>query len=160
MALKKGEKRLLGLLGIVAFVFFIDRFVCSSGNQKGVSLKSGGATATVVQAGVSRPDVASALSSTQKGVVSQRRFDSWGRDPFSSTGSTGSGMWSDDDAEAKSGKTPVLNGIFWKQEKAYVMIDGDILSEGEEKDGLRVEKVEERKVYCSKGGRSFTLYWR
>ena len=159
MALKKSEKRLLGLMGIVAFVFFIDRFVCSSGDTKGGSQK-GGATATV-QAGVSIPDVASVLSPTQQGVASQRRFDSWGRDPFSSAGSTGStGVWSDDDAGAKGGKRAVLNGIFWKQGKAYVMIDGDILSEGEEKNGLRVEKVEERKVYCSKGGRSFTLYWR
>ena len=55
---------------------------------------------------------------------------------------------------------PKLQGFLWKKGKAYVLIDDAVLSEGEEKDGLRVERIREKEVLCSKGGRTFTLYWR
>jgi hypothetical protein len=52
-----------------------------------------------------------------------------------------------------------LKGLFWKEGHAYVLIDDEILKVGEEKEGLKIERVEGKAVFCRQGNRSFTLYW-
>lgn len=157
MALKKSEKRLLGILGVVAVVFVINQFVCSSKDKTTQPKKAEKAVSpTEVAKAVSSNLASSTVLPKKSSSGSQRRyFETWGRDPFSVwKGGTGSVSGS-----KKKRKKPVLNGIFWKEGKAYVLINDDIMGEGEEKGGIRVEKIEDGRVLCSSGGRSFTLLW-
>lgn len=158
MTLKKSEKRLLVFLGIVVVVFFFDRFVGLPVGKKAEtdkeSLKTQAAKTvfpkSMLSGNLSRPNSDSM----------RRRFESWGRDPFSGSSST-STVRGATASSGKGGKSkPELRGIFWKQGKPYVLINDIILSEGEEKNGLRVERVEGTEVLCSQGSRSFTLHWR
>lgn len=98
---------------------------------------------------------------TQGPVVSRppavfQKFPTWGsRDPFS-------------EPELPSALVPKpsasvglsLKGIVWVGDSPYVLINGEIIGVGEEKKGIRVERVEGRKVVCRKGGKTYTLEWR
>lgn len=53
-----------------------------------------------------------------------------------------------------------LKGIVWIGDTPYVLINGEIIRVGEEKKGIRVERVEGRKVVCRRGGKTYTLEWR
>ncbi|MBN2030888.1 hypothetical protein JW824_11675 [bacterium] len=149
MALKKSEKRLLIILGVAVFGFLFDRFVLSGGDEND-------AAANVVQnrtqnqnmllSGVVTPDP---IAVSEK-ASQNKQFETWGRDPFS--------LISSGNGESRS--RPILKGIFWNQDKSYVLIDDLILSEGEEAEGIRIEKIREEEVLCYQGGQLFTLHWR
>jgi len=155
MALKKKEKRLLVVLGIAVVMFLFDQLVGIPLGKK-------------AEADEESPAAQAAKTVPQRATLSgnllrlnpdamQRRFETWGRDPFSISRSGGNHSTS----TGKIGKSkPELKGIFWKQGKPYVLINEFVLSEGEEKQGLRVEKINGTEVLCSQGSRSFTLHWR
>ena len=155
MALKKSEKRLLLIAGLVAAAFLFDKFVL------GKKTKSSG------PAPKSRVTVATNQSSVVQGnVIGQSSlhrvvYDDWDKDPFRVK------------EEKKQVVAPVrvaptlppipeatLHGIFWKQGKGYVLINDDVMSEGEIKNGIRVDRIENQRVLCNYAGQSFTLYWR
>jgi hypothetical protein len=162
MALKKSEKNLLMILGVVVLVFFINQFVCGSGDKKN--------SANQVTKNDPPPSLASAIKSkmnkpvTPKKVttIPKNQYDSWGRDPFS--GITTSRTRTSSSKTSKSKKSISkfkLNGIFYeKGKKSYVMINKEILGVGDEKWGLKVVRIDEKQVLCSQGGRTFTLYWK
>jgi len=151
MALKKSEKRLLIILGIAVAVFLVDRFVLSKSDKKSPP-QPVNQTSTVT--GLASAKVKTAVVSTRN-IEGKKVFDNWGRDPFNEkvyTGKCGGKF-------ARSGSTPKLKGLFWKEGHAYVMVDDEILKVGEEKEGLKIERVEGKAVFCRQGNRSFTLHW-
>ena len=149
MALKKSEKRLLGILGVAVIVFLLDQFVFSSGKK----------TSTTVQAKTNRPKPAVAATRSLPGG-SDKHFETWGRDPFS-VGTISPGSRPTYDLKAPSEvKAPELKGMFWKDGKSVVMINDVILGEGEEQAGLKIHSIKGLEVLCSQGSRMYTLHWR
>lgn len=93
---------------------------------------------------------------TPRPPATLQEFSTWGtRDPFS-------------EPEFPSVLVPKppssvglsLKGIVWIGDTPYVLINGEIIGVGEEKKGIRVERVEGRKVVCRRGGKTYTLEWR
>ena len=148
MALKKSEKRLLGILAVAVVGFLLDQFVFSA-DKKG---------STTVQAKTTRaqPKVAATRSLPSGG---SKHFESWGRDPFS-IGATPSGSSPAYSLKEQQVKTPKLKGIFWKDGKSHVIIDDVILGEGEEQAGIKIHSIKGSEVLCSQGSRMYTLHWR
>lgn len=159
MTLKKSEKRLLVILGIVVAVFLVDQFFLGSGDEDDAvpSPNLAQQNTQVVQSIVSQTGSGQG-SVQQSGIISKKYFESWGRDPFSSRQVVAVQARA---AQKKAQQSlPELRGFFWKKGRAYVLIDEIILTEGEEKDGLRVERIRDKEVLCSQGNRTFTLHWR
>jgi hypothetical protein len=163
VALKKGEKRLFVVLGVFIVIFLVDQFILSSDKSEkaapSVKLKDKG-TQMVKSVLEASPDAGAAVASLGT-LPDKKHFDDWGRDPFTgskpqSVARTGSRS----EKKKVEVKKPELQGFFWKQGKAYVLVDKIILTEGEEKEGLRIDKIQDKEVLCSKGGHTFTLYWR
>jgi len=160
VTLKKSEKRLMVILGIVVSVFLIDLFIIGSGDEEDSPVKPDAAGLNKLL----KTSALSKLSSVESSVVPKipkiegKRFETWGRDPFMVPKTVGGTYGSTSGGKQKGG--PKLQGFLWKKGKAYVLIDDAVLSEGEEKDGLRVERIRDEEVLCSRGGRTFTLYWR
>jgi hypothetical protein len=156
MALKKSEKRMLIILAVVVVAAGIFKLIDKPKNVKPVSeigqnsqIQKSGQT-NIPQSQVLPPD-----TNNSKKNVELKKYDSWGRDPFTIV-----------KPPSPPKKIPpvkidvVLKGIFWESGKAYVLIDDYVLAEGEEEGGIKVEKIEGKSVICRKGGRQFTLQWR
>ncbi|MFH1942779.1 MAG: hypothetical protein ABIL68_11830 [bacterium] len=157
MALKKSEKRLLGLLGVVVIVFLFNQFVLSAGKNKtdgGVENQSNTRTTALLNTG------ATGESSVANAEFRTMRFDSWGGDPFTHSALSPEGPASSTGNKNTKQSNHVLKGIIWKKGKAFVLVGDQILGEGEEHGGLRIESVDGTEVLCRQGGRSFTLHWR
>ena len=154
MKLQKNEKTMLMVLGVVAVVATI-YLVLTSGKSKPAK-----SVQTIVQktAGQLGVDVAAAKKPAfvfkYTSEEDSLRFNTWGqRDPFSKPEAVLR-------AEAAVASAPlVIKGIIWMQGKPYVLINDVILTAGEEKKGIRVDKIEGKKVFCRKGGNSYTLQW-
>jgi hypothetical protein len=161
MALKKSEKRLLIILGIALSVFLFDRLVLS---KKGGKNTAQAQSRQQAESGVLLSSAIAEGSAVQTASMDERmQFEDWGRDPFSDSRSrTTAGSWKSKNVAGKSKETvqkPELKGLFWKGGVAFVLVNDNILKEGEEKEGLKIERVEGRTVQCRRGNRSFTLYW-
>lgn len=158
MALKKSEKRLLIILGIAVLIFIFDRFVLSKGDKESEAIKKSPpkkVVSTVI------PSTKSSVTTPRLSSKTQlKRFEEWGKDPFSvnrfqTTAEVNASY------EKKVAKTSEkLKGIFWREGKAFVLINDSIIGEGEENKGLKVEKINGTEVLCSRGNRTFKLYWR
>lgn len=149
MALKKSEKRLLSLLGIVLFIFVIDQFVCQK-KEKTPPPPRGQAEA-VNRLNNNRAGLAQKAGTV---TIAKVEFDTWGRDPFNNQ--TDIPVAS---KAVKQEKKPNVQGIFWKQGKGYVLVDDTVIGEGEESDGLRIESIQGNQVTYTKNGRRNTLVW-
>ena len=152
MELKKSEKRLLMILGLAVSVFLIDQLVLKPKGQKSNQ------NTHPVQA-ASGNQVAAVQSPPLRG----QQFDTWGRDPFTpvSTPRRGSVSSSASVSTQKSDTTQLaLKGIVWKEGKAFALIGEHVIGEGDEEQGIKVEKIEGMEVLCRQGTRMFTLYWR
>ena len=144
MTLKKSEKRLLIILGVAVLFFLFDRLFLSSKSNDTPSPATDLASRFVPVSKTAAPETAAESL--------RKRYMTWGRDPFFySAGSS---------TKEQQRKRPKLNGLFWRQGKAYALVNDTILGEGEANKGLRVEKIEGTEVLLSEGSRSFTLYWR
>ncbi len=159
MTLKKSEKRLLVILGIVVAVFLVDQVFLSSGDEDDAAPSPGltDNNTKIVQSIVLQTNGGQGVVQ-QGSMIPKKYFDSWGRDPFASRQITAMATRASQKKAEKA--LPVLRGFFWKKGRAYVLIDEEILTEGEEKNGLRVERIREKEVLCSQGNRTFTLHWR
>jgi hypothetical protein len=79
---------------------------------------------------------------------------SWGlRDPFSKP------EFENQPGKAGAGDAITVKGVVWMGGKPYVLINDMILTQGEEKNGYRVERIEGRKVFIRKRGKMMTLLW-
>ena len=161
MTLKKNEKRLLIVLSVVVIVFLFDQLVLSSGGKENSTTNK-----TLKDAGTQLAKTVTTLGKdtktnpiAEKPSSETKQFDSWGRDPFYSTRSSSIAQKLSG-SKKKKVKAPELQGFFWKQGKTFVLVDNVILTEGEEKEGIRVNRIRDKEVLCSKGGQSFTLFWR
>jgi len=164
MVLKKSEKRLVTILGLAIVVFLLDRFVLSSGSKKAPKGKSTVSAASVLgtTAAAGKSGSTGSMPSA-KPDVEPKTYEGWGRDPFVLPSSHAGVSASASPTGAKSESSPslpVLKGMFWKGGRAYVLIDDVVLGEGEEKKGIRVEKINGMEVLCRQGSRQFTLHWR
>ncbi len=152
MALKKSEKRLLIILGVAVFGFLFDRFILSGGDENDAAaniIQNGNQNQNILLAGVVSPDPVAA----SKEDPQSKQLETWGRDPFSLINS---GNNSNTEGQSR----PLLKGIFWNQDKPYVLINDLILSEGEEAEGVRIKEIREEEVLCYQGSQLFTLHWR
>jgi len=182
VALKKSEKRLLIILGIVLAIFLMDRFIWSADKNKKQSV----ASAPVAKNTMQTPGNRSAVNNAKVNVPApgvKRHFPGWKTDPFAysyavelarqnqkrrpgnvNRAQPKEQVAQNDNAgsneEKKENKGPVLNGVFWKEGKAFALIDGVIMEEGEEREGLKVLQIRGSEVICRKGNRTFTIQWR
>ena len=154
MALQKREKTMLMALGGVVVVAVLFQVLSGGKSTPAKSVKSL-VEKTAGQLGAERltshkPATAFKYASEADSL----RFNNWGkRDPFSKPEYVLQ-------AEAAAASVPiVVKGIIWMQGKPYVLINDVILTAGEEKKGIRVERIEGRNVYCRKGGKSYNLQW-
>jgi len=182
VALKKSEKRLLIILGIVLAIFLMDRFIWSSDEKA----KKVTASAQAVKSGVKVPVNKGTVKNPNVpvgGSGEKKYFSGWKTDPFAysyavelarqnqkrrpgnvNRAQPKEQVAQNDNAgsneEKKENKGPVLNGVFWKEGKAFALIDGVIMEEGEEREGLKVLQIRGSEVICRKGNRTFTIQWR
>jgi hypothetical protein len=157
MALKKNEKRLLLILGIAVLVFLFDRLVLSRKGAKPAPEARQQITG-IVPAASAENLRSPALTGPGNG---NKPYETWGHDPFIDSRASGGSKSSVAGAAKTSASKPLpeLRGLLWKDGQAYVMLNDEIIKEGEEKQGLRIDKVEGKVVYGRRGNRSFTLYW-
>ena len=155
MALKKSEKRLLIIAGLVAVGFLFDKFVLGKKTKSSGPAPKAHVTVAAKQSSVIQGNVI--------GQIALHRviYDDWGKDPFRVKEEKKKVVLS----VAAAPKLPpipeaTLHGIFWKQGKGYVLINDDVMSEGQIKNGIRVDRIENQQVLCNYAGQSFTLYWR
>jgi len=151
MELKKSEKRLLMILGLAAGVFLFDMLVLKPKGEKQNNSPPAQANSGNQVAAVQIPPLRG------------QQFDTWGRDPFTSVStprarSVASSVSADTNKSETSQMT--LKGVFWKEGKAFALINEHVLGEGDEEQGIKVEKIEGMEVLCRKGAKLFTLYWR
>ncbi|MBN2201360.1 hypothetical protein JW777_05350 [bacterium] len=76
-----------------------------------------------------------------------------GRDPFSKPQFDFTGRKTVEAAPIR------VKGIVWMSGKPYILINDVVLAVGEEKNGIRVDRIEGNKVYARKGGKMYTLQW-
>jgi len=149
MALKKSEKRLLIILGVVVVAFLVNQFFLSGDKNKTPQKNKYGSSVPGTGQGSGKGE------NKVSGHVEEESYSDWGRDPF---------FEEDVDILARKSRersvTLKLQGIFFKNGEGYVLINNQVLKEGEEKKGIRVEKIEADKVLCRSRGRLVTLRWR
>lgn len=166
MALKKSERNLLVVLGLVAAVFLINQFVCSNGEKK----------QKVDQAETEKKpksrvaNIASKVLQSEKDVeasediIAKRHFETWGRDPFKTPyreivalAEKNREKGKEEDPKEKY----ILKGLMHGAKgKNFVLINEEVIAEGEEVDGLRILKIDENNVLCRYGEETFTLEWK
>lgn len=157
MALKKSEKRMLMLLGIVVVVAGFYKFVIDKPKAKNVPQANQKPRQEAAKQAIQNKPTEKDLQ--EKKVTSNiifEQYNEWGRDPFT--------IVKPPPPKPKPKPPPpikvALKGIIWKEGTAYVLIDDYVLCEGEEEGGIKVLKIEGKNVICRKGGRQFTLHWR
>ena len=149
MQLKKNEKRMLIVLGVVVAIAI--PFQLLTGRKKPAVVQK---TKEQITATVNRVGIAVASSKAAGRPVAAEWFDTWGRDPFSSPE-----IEREKIAAQRAAARLVLKGIFWTDGKPFAMINDVVLAEGQEKKGIRVDRIEGRKVICRRGGQLYTLQW-
>ncbi|MBN1781620.1 hypothetical protein JW948_10875 [bacterium] len=160
MKLDKNQKILYGALGGVVIVFMIWNFTGSGSKKKPVAGKAAQhATAAVNKiTGKETPD--NLQANVKKANIAKMRFDDWGRDPFKDNHADRIAAQQAARQEELERQSLVVKGIVRIEGRSYVMINDIILGEGEEKDGLYVERIENNDVFCRKGSKWFTLTWK
>jgi len=149
MALKKSEKTLLAVLGAVVIIGGVYLAIDSGKNTEADAKKKSPVVAKT-------QNILTQIKSeiTQESEPSKKEhFDTWGRDPFKD-------QYRRSREEEENIGNLVVKGIIRKGNQYHVMINDIILAEGEEKDGLYIERIEENQVFCKKGGKWFTLTWK
>ena len=174
MALKKSEKNMLILLGVVVVGAGIYQFIIYPSQQE---------NETTVPPQKNAAKTTAAAVNTEKAVkprrvlpVEGKRFETWQNNPFSPVDlpqpdaeRTRAGQQTREIVpEEKTQSTeneaevepPTLNGIVEKGTRRLAIIDGHVLGVGEEKNRIRVISISEDSVVCFKKNKRFTLHWR
>jgi len=159
MALAKRERILLIVCGVVVVIAVIYQFVIyPASKKKDAATETAKPKTQTGQPAATQPQTqttsaaASVPSTVPQVVIPVKEYKDWGRDPFSYSKSLNS-------APPKPRPMPKhkLKGMLTKQGKTYVVIDDMVLSEGDEQNGLKVERIDESSVVCRERGRTFTL---
>lgn len=153
MALQKREKNMLMYGGGAAALLLALNFLGVFGGKEKVQDNAKTAQKTagkVVQSAVEALK-GDAPKSVQPDTSAGR---AWGvRDPFSKPQFDFTGRKTVEAAPIR------IKGIVRMSGKPYVLINDVVLAVGEEKNGIRVDKIEGNKVFCRKGGKMYTLQW-
>ncbi len=153
MALQKREKNMLMFGGGAAALLLALNFSGVFGGKEKVQDKAKTAQKTAGKA------VHSAVEAMKNDAPKAVQLDTsagrtWGaRDPFSKPEFDFTGRKTVEAAPIR------VKGIVWMSGKPYVLINDVVLAVGEEKNGIRVDKIEGNKVFCRKGGKMYTLQW-
>lgn len=153
MALQKREKNMLMYGGGAAALLLALNFLGVFGGKEKVQDKAKAAQKTAGK--VVQSAVEALKSDAPKAVQADTSAGrTWGsRDPFSRPEFDFTGR-------KASASAPVsVKGIVWMSGRPYVLINDVVLAVGEEKNGIRVDKIEGNKVFCRKGGKMYTLQW-
>jgi hypothetical protein len=178
MALKKSEKKMLIFLGVVVVGAGIYQFVIFPGQQK----KEQAEVMQQRQAAARTEPVRSQPQLVQRAAAPEIDLpvqipEDWGKDPFrvEETRRTRPVETSQIRRQPETAvsrpspaeprpqieiKPPALQGIFHTNAKTLALIDGMLLSEGEEKEGIALIEIRENEVICRKNNRIFTLHRR
>jgi hypothetical protein len=155
MALQKRERTMLLVLGGVVVAAGLFQLLSGGKSKPAVKNVKNLVEKTATQLGALKAaPPKSAGSYRYENEADSIRLNTWGaRDPFSKPVPVLQAE------AAASGPSIVVKGIIWMQGKPYVLINDVVLTVGEEKKGIRIDKIVGRKVYCRKGGESFILQW-
>jgi hypothetical protein len=154
MALQKREKTMLTVLGVVVVAVVLFQVLTGgkskAGKEAALVAKKTASQVTRTVAGLTKTEGVGKPPADAAGPL----YADWGsRDPFSKPEFEIQG------GAAGQGSPLNVKGIVWMQGKPYVLINDVILTIGEEKKGIRIDRIEGRKVFCRKGGKMFTLLW-
>jgi hypothetical protein len=141
--LKKSEKTMLILLGGVIAVA-IPYFILSGKKKpKVIAQTRDKISQTIAQ-------VVEKKGSSDKANMAAVQYGDWGRDPFSTP---------ELESQKAAASRLVLKGIFISDGQPFALINDVILAAGQEKKGIKVERIEGKKVVCRRGGQQVTLQW-
>ena len=159
MALKKSEKKLLVILAIVVVAAVINFMLEGSAKKKKIAQQTEKhlQQSQVVSGTSNLPETTAPKKELD---VSYKTFDNWGKDPFAPIVTSKSRLGSKKKSAQSLKAKHEIKGFFWKNGKAYVLIDDFVFGEGDENNGLSVEKIEGMTVRCQEMNQSFTLNWR
>ena len=149
MALQKREKILLGVMGAAVTIFVLNQFVFTkkpSAKPPAIVKKP-----PVVQH-INRFVKQASFAKTDRPKIT-KKIGGWKRDPF--IGAFTPALL--DSMGFKKRQMYVLKAISWKNGKAYVLINDDIIKVGETVDGLTVLRVDGNRAICEKNLRKFAL---
>jgi hypothetical protein len=155
MALQKREKTMLMFLGGVVVVAVLFQVLTGgkskAGKEAALIAKKTAGQITGAVAGLAKPESVG----KRPADAANTQYSAWSaRDPFSRP------EFEIQRGKAGQGGSPLtVKGIVWMRGSPYVLINDVILTVGEEKKGIRVDRIEGRKVFCRKGGKMFTLLW-
>ena len=150
MALKKNEKTLLAVAGGILAVYAIWTLI-GSGNKGALPPTPKNVVASVQ--GTLKEAATSAGITQKEEQVTKMRYETWERDPFKDY------YAKNPEAEETESRLQV-KGFIQRGSLTYVLINDMILTEGEEKEGLFIERIDDNQVFCKKGGKWFTLTWK
>ena len=162
MKIKKSEKRLLIVLGIVVIIVVIFQLVTKE--KKAEPAPTATKTINVPK------DVVSSLP-TQKNITppsnkpeEKKIYDTWGDNPFLITFEQKKKLEEEASTATRTQTTVSLPrhkflGIFEALGRKYALIDALVIAEGEIEEGIEVLNIQENMVMCREQGRNFTLYW-
>jgi hypothetical protein len=154
MALQKREKTMLIGLGIVVVAAVLFQVLTSGKTKTGQDVtqivkKTAGKLTDLI---ANEP-----LGVTKTPLLIENEggeYNTWGsRDPFSKP------EFENQPVKAGAGETTIVKGVVWMGGKPYVLINDMIIAPGEEKNGIRVERIDGRKVFIRKKGKMVTLQW-
>jgi hypothetical protein len=154
MALQKREKTMLMVLGGVVVVAVLFQVLTGGKSKAGkeaalIAKKTTGQVTRTVAGLTKAESVAKPPADAASSL-----YTSWGaRDPFSKPEFEIQG------GAAGQSSPLTVKGIVWMQGRPYVLINDVILTVGEENKGIRIDRIEGRKVFCRKGGKMYTLLW-
>jgi len=163
MKLKKSEKRMLIILGVVVVAVIIFQLVTGGKEKTDTNVATTQPSST--QNVVSSPSVDQTKTQQQPGKKpkDKKMYNTWGDNPFSVSSQQKKivSVSTADTAETKREELPKHKflGVFETVTKKYALIDDLIIAEGDAKEGIAVLKIEENRVICRKKGKTFTLYW-
>ncbi|MFQ5751339.1 MAG: hypothetical protein ACE5HI_05020 [bacterium] len=150
--LKKREKIMVELAGLVLILFVFNQFVCGKPKQQQQRVTKKAAveetTADTLTVKVEKKPKPLLKREARKPL----EFPFWGRDPFAETF-----RLAELDPTHGDSTDFVLRGVIWKGSEAHVLIGDEILKEGEQRGDLKVLAIEKDRVVCKKRGKIVTL---
>jgi len=158
MALTKRDKRSLMILGgflVLVVLYFV---IFGSGDKKPPASQ---ASNPIMNTGGAKAGTAVAVQPNSAGKPPEAVvYKDWGRDPFNSKVKVERKEAQKAKARAKSVPVLKVQAIFWREGKPFVLVNDEVMGEGQQSNGIRIEKIESDKVQYRRGGRTYTALWR
>jgi hypothetical protein len=155
-ALQKREKIMASVAGAFLIAFLLYQFVFTKSDETAPQAAKKNAAPKSQPVVVFDPTKGSGTGKT--GVVTASfapmNIESWGQDPFHEAYRLAVFDTSQTDSSAR----PVLKGIIWKGNTAFVLINDSILRKGEQMGELKILDIKRERVICKQGNNTITLF--